>query len=234
MSIQKIIISFFLEPISYFLTFGALLVYLKIKGRQIRHTILVVYQIIGVGLLVGTFFARPNNYLYSYLYLLTGISFSLYFFFLFESHQKRWLTLLIGVLTMLYYSFERFMINGEKLFPSIGFVITSSGILIMVFIYFYLMMRNVSEEPITQNFDFWLMCSQLAYHLGAFGIFLTYNKLTLNILSTEQYSNENRALLTSLWGAHNILLFIGSLITWVGVILIVREHKREIIRDWNA
>jgi hypothetical protein len=225
MSIHTIIISFFLEPISYFLIFCALLTNSRLESWKRRHIVLIILHIIGVTLLVRSFFVSPNNYLYGYLYLVTGICFSLYFFFLYESYPNRWLTLLYGLMVIFYYFFERFFVTGEKLFPSIGFVITSSGIVIMIFIYFFLLITHVNEKSLLLNVDFWFVCSQLVYHLGAFGVFLTYNKLTVDIIATGNYSAENRELLTSLWGAHNILLFIGSLIFWTGVLWIFYQTK---------
>ncbi len=221
----QFIFSYLLEPFSYSLYFSALLAYLRIGNNKPKHKILIIYYFLGFTLLVIIVFTKYNSYLYGYLYLLIGISFSLYFFFLFESQKRRWLTLILGVATFLYYLIEWYLMGVEKLFPSIGFVITSTGIILMIFAYFIHLITHVNEESILRNFDFWFMCSQLIYHLGAFGIFLTYNKLTSNILPTEHYSDENRALLTYLWGAHNVLLFMGSLITWFGVLWIIYQNK---------
>jgi hypothetical protein len=227
MNTQQWIFSYLLEPFSYFLFFTALLAFLQIRDKKLRHKILTVYYFLGFILLVKIVFTKNNSYLYSYLYLLVSISLSLYFFFLFETQKRRWLTLIPGIATSLYYLVERYSITEAKFFPSIGFVISSTGIILMIFVYFFHLITHVEEESLFQNFDFWFTCSQLMYHLGSFGIFLTYNKLTLTILPTEHYSNENRDLLTYLWGAHNVLLFVGGLITWLGMIWIIKNDKIE-------
>jgi hypothetical protein len=223
----KYLVSSLLEPISYLLFFSAILVYLKIKIGSRKHEVLVIYFLIGFLLLVSTLQVDPNTYLYRYLYLITGIFFSIYFFFLLQSLYKRWLMLLFSGITILYYLIEQFSMGGISLFPSMGYVIVSTCIVFMIFIYLYQLMTHVKEESLSLNFDFWFVCSQLVYQLGAFGIFLTFNNLTKKILPSEHYSHENRVLLTYLWGAHNVLLFIASLITWVGVIWIIRNNKIE-------
>jgi hypothetical protein len=223
----KYIVTSLLEPISYFLFLSAILLYLKSKGGSGRHKVLVIYFLIGLLVLVSTLFVDPNTYLYNYLYLLTGILFSIYFFLLLKSIYKRWLMLLVSGITVLYYLIEQFSISGTSLFPSMGYVLVSTCIVFMIFIYLYQLMTHVKEESLSLNFDFWFVCSQLVYQLGAFGIFLTFNNLTRKILPSEHYSHENRVLLTYLWGAHNVLLFIASLITWVGVIWIIKNDKIE-------
>jgi hypothetical protein len=223
----KYIVSSILEPVSYLLFFIAILIYLKYKISSRKHKVLVIYFLIGFLLLLGILWVDPNNYLYRYLYLLTGIFFSIYFFLLFESFYNRWLTLLLGVLTILYFLYEQYSFDGVQLFPSMGYVIVSTIIIFMIFIYFYQLMTHVNGESLSLNFDFWFICCQLAYHLGAFGIFLTYNKLTEKILPTEHFSNANRSLMTYLWGAHNVLLFIASLGTWVGVLWILYQTKSK-------
>jgi hypothetical protein len=223
----KYIVTSLLEPISYFLFLSAILLYLKSKGGSGRHKVLVIYFLIGLLVLVSTLFVDPNTYLYNYLYLLTSILFSIYFFLLLKSFYKRWLMLVVSGITVLYYLIEQFSISGTSLFPSMGYVIVSTCIVFMIFIYLYQLMTHVKEESLSLNFDFWFVCSQLVYQLGAFGIFLTFNKLTRKILPSEHYSHENRVLLTYLWGAHNVLLFIASLITWVGVIWIIKNDKIE-------
>lgn len=221
------LVSFLLEPISFLLILIAIVLYLHTYGNQFRYKVLATYYLLGLITLVFTLYAKPNIYLYGYMYLLTGVGVSLYFFFLLGSNKKSWLMLLSGLITILYYLYERFLVGGNLLFPSIGYVIVSICIILNVFVYFYELMTHVNEESLLRNFDFWFVCSQLMYHLGAFAIFLTYNKLTLKILPTELYSNENRALLTYLWGGHNILLFVSSLIIWVGVLWIVYKNKSQ-------
>lgn len=219
------LISFLLEPLSFLISFIAIVFLLQIKDNKIEYKILVAYYLLGFAIHLCVVFVRPNTQLYSYLYLLSGVSISLYFFFLLKSTEKKWLILLPAFITILYYLFEQFFVRGIKLFPSMGYVVVSICLILLAFVYFYQLLTHVNEEPLVFNFDFWFVCSLLVYHLGAFGIFLTYNNLTKKILPSEHYSYENRVILTLLWEAHNVLLFITNLMIWIGVICIVRKMK---------
>jgi len=114
----------------------------------------------------------------------------------------------------------------DVFFPSMGFIIVSSGIIVLVFLYLHQLFSKIAGDGLSGNFDFWFICSQLIYQLGSFFIFLTYNYLTQKILPNESYTYENRSLLASLWGVHNVLLFLGSLITCFGVAWIYRKKSR--------
>jgi hypothetical protein len=106
-----------------------------------------------------------------------------------------------------------------------GYVVVSICLILLAFVYFHQLLTHVNEESLVFNLDFWFVCSLLVYHLGAFGIFLTYNNLTKKILPSEHYSYENRVILTLLWEAHNVLLFITNLIIWIAVIWILRRNE---------
>jgi hypothetical protein len=220
-------ITYLLEPISYFLFLSALLCYLRIGNVKLRHKVICIYYLIGFILLAKIVFTRHNAYLYSLVYLLTSIFFAYYFYLLFQARQQKWFAVFTGAITLIYYLYHAFFLKDNILFPSVGYVMTSTGVVILIFLLLNQLMRNVNEDSLTLNFDFWFICSQLIYHLGAFGIFLTYNHLTAKILPTEHFSDENRYLLTNLWGAHNVLLFIASLITCFGVIWILRRNRKK-------
>jgi hypothetical protein len=221
----KYLISYLLEPVAYFLYLLAILFYLLKVGSSLRFKLIWVYYLIGTVILVKILFTLNNTNLYSLLYLITGMGFAFYFYELFHSRIKKRIALFAGLLTVLYYCIRNFLVGSEQALDSIGFVITSTGITILIFIYLNDLMANVKEESLTQNFDFWFICSQLMYHLGAFGIFLTYNHFTSKILGSAYYSDKNRDLLTYLWGVHNVLLLLGSLLTWSGLLWIVYRRR---------
>jgi hypothetical protein len=158
-------------------------------------------------------------------YLVTSLAFAYYFYHTLPTKTGKIAAIAAGALTHIY-----FLINvgifGESLFDSIGYVITSMGITVLVFMYLYYLMSHVTEKPITADFSFWFISAQLVYHLGAFAIFLMFNYFTKRILTPELYIHENRAILVSLWGAHNVLLFLSSLLAVYGLIM-VRKHNRS-------
>jgi hypothetical protein len=218
-----------LEPVA-FLTFLCAILFSIRKGTRIfRFKELAVYFFIMLALAVSVniLFAHENSFLYSAMYLSTGIGLGYYFILLLESKTKKRIALLMCVSVCAYYLYKQILLTGESLFPSMGFVITSLEVIILIFLYFHQMMSNVKEESPLSTMDFWFICSQIIYHLGAFGIFLTYNYLTARIMGNDNYSYANRSLLANLWGAHNILLLISGLIMWFGVIWILKKKKIE-------
>ncbi len=221
----KYVISFLLEPASHLLFLCAVLIQLRIGDAKLRHKVLAIYYLMGFVLLVKIVFTKQNAYLYSLLYLLNSVGLDLYFFSLFETSKKRWLALLPAGVTLFYYLIKTFYVGADPLFPSIGFVISSVGILILIFFFLYQLMTQVKEESLSQSFDFWYICSHLIYQLGAFAIFLTYNNLTSKFLSDQHFSDENRDILIYLWGVHNVLLFLGSLLTLFGILWIAFRRK---------
>jgi hypothetical protein len=110
-----------------------------------------------------------------------------------------------------YYLIEIFRAEPPKVFDSLGFVILSVGIVVMSFLFMHQILTNVTEEPLSWNFDFWFVSSQLLYHLGSFFIFLTYGYLTKKLISSPEYSKQNIFYIRQLWVAHNVLLFLSAL-----------------------
>ena len=105
------------------------------------------------------------------------------------------------------------------LFDSVGYSIVSFSVVLYVIMYFHQLLSNVTDENLFHDFNFWLGSGYLIYFLGSFIIFLTYHYFTNRILAT--YTQEERQLLTNLWGLHNCLLFSGAglllgFILWLG------------------
>lgn len=168
----------------------------------------------------------PNLFLYNFLYLLTGVSLGIFFFVTLNSKFKKKIALVSTSTTLIYYITSNLYSGFDQLFDSLGYVVSSSGVVILIFLYFHQLMENVTEEPLSLNFDFWYSATQLAYHLGAFTIFLTYGYFTYKVLPIESYTKENRAILTYLWIVHNALLFLVSLLVLCGSVWISYWKKK--------
>lgn len=164
-----------------------------------------------------------NTHLYNVLYVLTSLAMAYYYSALLTSTWKRGITVLVGGVTLTYFA-ANILLGNDKLFDSNGYVITSTGVVLLIFLYLHQIFSNITEEQLSLKFDFWFVCSQLIYHLGAFGIFLTYHRLTEKVIDAN-YLHENRLILTYLWGIHNVLLFLGALLTCSGLIWIIYRKK---------
>ncbi len=222
---MKYLISYLLEPISYFLFFTALAFFSWRVDSKKKYWVLTGFYLVGFFVLLKILTPQYyNGFLYNFLYMFTSLSYGYFFMVTLRGKLKQWLIILCCTTTLIYYIINS-LILGERLFDSLGYVISSTGIVIMVFMYLHQVMNRVTEKSITLNFDFWFTASQLIYHLGAFAIFLTFNPLTQKVLPEEYFIHENRVILTYLWGVHNVLLFLGSLLTWLGLLWIVYRKR---------
>jgi hypothetical protein len=150
-----------------------------------------------------------------------------YFYHTLTSGWKKKLIVICCFLEAGYFINSNLLLQQEPVFDSVGHVLLSAGVMLMVFLFMHQVFSNVKDELLSMNFDFWFVCSQMIYHLGAFAIFLTYNYLTKKILADGFYSPENRILLTKVWGVHNVLLFLSSLITAASVVWIAYHRKSQ-------
>ncbi|MBS1681276.1 MAG: hypothetical protein JST48_06155 [Bacteroidetes bacterium] len=224
---MKFFISYILEFLAFFANFIALSVFCLKISTGFRYRLLCAYYLLASALIAKTLLdiTVNNAHLYSILYVITGLSVSYYFYDLFTSAGKRLLAIAVGLCTLAYYLLS--LQNKDIIFDSVGYALTSVGIVFLIFLYLHQLFSNITEEPLTNNFDFWFVCSQLIYHLGSFVIFLTYHRLIEKIMEGD-YSSENRAILTYLWGIHNVLLFLGSLLTASGLIWILSRRKSQL------
>lgn len=205
--------------------FGAFLFYARKVDRKFRYQVLYGYYLVAAVMMIKALQLDDNTQLYNLLYVLTSLSLGYYFYSLLQPRLKRTVALVCGLTPLLYYLSKSTVFESEPFFDSIGHAISSSGIVIMIFLYLHYIITNVKEEPLSHNFDFWFVCVQLFYHLGAFAIFLSYNYFTRKVLPVEYYSRENRSILTYLWVVHNVLLFLGALITAYAIVWIYRRKS---------
>jgi len=194
-------------------------------SKEFRYRVMCAYYLVAATLIAKTLFSTANNnYIYSITYVITGLSLSYYFQDLYLLKWKRVVAVACGGVTLIYYL--RSLQENDILFDSLGFVITSTGVVVLIFLYFHQIFTNVTEEQLFLNFDFWFICSQLIYHLGSFGVFLTFQRLTERVITEKNYELPFRNMLTYLWGIHNVLLFLGSLLTGGGLLWIA-YHRRS-------
>ena len=212
-------ISNLLEPISYGLCALFLLFYIR-RGNQLKWKVLLVYYFIAVALQLKAAYAETNIEIYSLLALITSIFLSSYFYFTLTSTWKRSLVISFCIIQTGYYVVANYIFSAIQVFDSTAYVILSVSAVLMAFMYMHQILTNITEEPLSLDFDFWFVSSQLFYHLGSFLIFLTYGYLTQKILTSDLYSYENRIYLSQLWRVHNVLLLLGSLFISAGVIWI--------------
>jgi hypothetical protein len=223
----KFIISYALEPISYLMLSIALYFFSK-KDHRAKIKILIAYSfIVSIILFKSTVIELSNNITtYNLLQLVTFFTIGIYYHQTILLKWKKRVIAGLCILDIFYYLINNIWLGNNSVFDSIGYVFLSVGVMMMIFLYLHQLLTNVTEEPLSQNFDFWFSASQMIYHLGAFAIFLSFNYLTKKILNSELYSRDNRAVLGWLWGAHNVLLFLSTLIT-IGGILWISSRKKS-------
>ena len=228
---MRIVIAFILEPAAYFL-FAAFIFYHSRNDRRTKNKVLYLYYFIATILMTKASLSglngESNIEIYSFLCLITFICMGVYFYHTLTSGWKQKVVVACCMLEAAYYLTYNVFIERESVFDSIGHVLLSLGMMLMVFLFMHQVFANVKDELLSLNFDFWFVCSQMVYHLGAFAIFLTYNYLTKKILAEELYSAENRILVTKVWGVHNVLLFLSSLITASSVVWIAYHRKSQL------
>jgi hypothetical protein len=220
----KSIISFWLEPVSLLLYLGALLTFTLKFDRRFHFRVLTGYYLIA-SIIMLKVFRGPNISVYNILYVFNALALGQYFYSLLIGKGKRIVVIVLVMVPVIYYIVNNVVFGGEEVFDSLGYVFSSIVIVVMIFMFLSQTLANVSEERLSMNFNFWYVASQLIYQLGAFIVFLTFNYLTKKIL-TADYSHENRAVLTKLWGLHNVLLFLSALLTIFGVVWI-SSHKKS-------
>jgi hypothetical protein len=221
---MKFFISHILEPLSFLIYFGAFFWYARMGQRKPGYRLITIYYLLATGILflaalryVGY---KSNTFYYNLLYPITSVGFAGYFFSLFKTRFKRTIALTVSITTLTY-----FIINlNEIYFDSLGYVISSTGIVLLIFLYLHQLLTNVSDDPLANNFDFWYICVQLMYHLGSFAIFLSYNYFTYRFLTAGDDKKSIGTLLTYLWIIHNIILFIGALVICYAV---ARAYRKE-------
>jgi hypothetical protein len=212
-----------LEPVSYGLCFLFILWHSR-KNKQTKWRALAAFYFIISLIMWKAAYTFPNLMLYSLLCLLSSISIGIYFYYTYHSKLKKAIAIFFGLLQAGYYLFDNLRATQASVLDGMGYVMLSVGVLLMSFMFMHQILTNVTEEPLSWNFDFWFVSSQLFYHLGSFFIFLTYGYLTRRLMSSD-YSAESRLYLGQLWIVHNVLLFLSTL--FIGISMLWISFRRK-------
>lgn len=129
---------------------------------------------------------------------------------------------------LLFISILNFFLNDlifkQQLFDSFVSSISRLSLIILVFLYFQQVLSNVNDQSILLYFDFWLISGYLIYFLGSFFIIMSWSHLSKGIVSEP--TAEQQQQFNTLWGVHNILLFISAFITFIGSVWIRHYQQR--------
>jgi hypothetical protein len=213
-----------LEPVAY-LVFAIAFSLETRKDKSTKVKVLLVHYVLSTIYMsyaaAEVFYDNDNRWLYNLLCVQTAIAICYYFHQLFSSIKKKFIIKCLVVINVFYFLINNIVFGKLFLFDSIGYALLSASVSIMGFLYFYGVIKNVRIRQF--DFNFWLVSGYLIYFLVSFAIFLTYHNLTNRILST--YTEEERRLLTALWGVHNILLFLSAMTTLIGSVWITYRNR---------
>lgn len=200
-----------LEPFSYLLYFIGIVIHSR-HSRWRSEKWLGVYYFLTTALMVYTtniFSTQTNNiWAYNVAAVVAAVCISAYFYQLLKSQLKKRVVLLLLSGFILYAFFKNIIQNDFGVFDSMGYSYVSASVAIYVMMYFHQLLKHVTDTNLFRQFNFWLASGYLIYFMGSFIIFLSYYYLTRKILPT--YTSEERELLTTLWGVHNMLLFVSA------------------------
>lgn len=225
------LISNFLEPFSYLIYAIALCLQYKTNGPG-KIKVLIVYYLLATILISYASWSiihknntaeSNNNWAYNILYFLTIFFLSFYMYRTFITIKSKIITL-----SLLFINIINFFLNDllfkQKLFDSFVSSISVLSLIILIFLYFQQLLRNVNEENILLDFDFWLLSGYLFYFLGSFFIILSWSHLSSRVVN--ELTAEQKEQFSILWGVHNILLFLSALITLIGNVWITHYQKK--------
>ena len=214
---MRALLTNFLEPISFLLFSIATFLFL-LRKQGIKEWVLFLYFLLSTVLMTLAAIDSSKNVnnisRYEIQLMLTAYFTGYYYLYIFASKSKKIIVIIMLVISTVYFISKHFSNYNEGLFDSPGYSVLSLSIVIFVFLYFNQILKKINEEPFLNDFDVWINASLLLYYLGCFFIFLTLYFLTKKIL--PQYTNQDRDLITNLWGFHNVLLFFSSvtLLSW--------------------
>lgn len=215
-----------LEPFTYLVNFIALLIYFRHTGQKSLIALLVYYGLSALLLTYGSLlviFKKHNIWIYDSTALIAALFLGYYFHNMLQNVVKK-AVVKAGTLLYVIYAIVRHLIyESPGMFDSIGYALLSALVVGYAFLYFHQALKNVDENDILVQFNFWLASACLIYFVGSFLIFLSYYHFTIKIMAT--YRQEERDILTVLWGIHNVLLFVSALVLLSGSLWITYRRK---------
>lgn len=202
----------YLEPLAYLVYLIAVSLYAKEHREKNPQLLLLYFTLAFACMLSSTILveikAPETIWLYNIHAFFTVWILGVYFRNLFQSSFKKNIATFLIVSVTAYLLVKNLVLHQFHTFDSIGYSLVSASVVLYVFLYFHQLLSNVTDENIFHNFNFWLTSGFLIYFLGNFIIFLSYHYFTAKIMAT--YTQEERYILTNLWGLHNCLLFVGA------------------------
>ena len=209
---MRSLITNFLEPSSLLIYFVGLWISHKkhnvpgTKPLAFYYLVAAVLQVMAS--MVVILKTETNIWMYDSVAFLTAIFISHHFYRLLQSPKKKKVVLVLFCVYLVHTVMREITMEGERLFDSFGYAIVSASIAIYVFMYYHQILQKVTAQSILYDFNFWLASSYLVYFVGNFIIFASYYYFTTLIIKT--LTKEQTSLMTTLWGLHNVLLFISA------------------------
>ena len=204
----------FLEPFSYFIYAAILFIKLG-RDKSFEKKVLFIYYLCATFLLfVASFLVIytaediENNWLYNIFYFITICVLSYYFYQILNNKIKKYIVIFLLVINVILFIFYDLVLGlFYHGFNEHAYAICFISIVVYALLYFDQLLRNVSEQNILYEFNFWLVSGYLLYFLGCFIIILFYKSVSV----------DDRG---SIWSLQNIILFLSSVVTLTGYLRI--------------
>jgi hypothetical protein len=189
------------------------------RDATFKKKVLFTYYIIGTLLILYAsllaFYKTmgDNNWLYNLFFLLTICIASYYFFQILQNKIKKYVIAILFVVNVSL--FIRYDILAHQFFNTYNNYVNAFcflSIVVYALLYFDQLLRNVSEQNILNDFDFWLISGYLLYFLGGFFLILMYKDANV----------EQRGII---WAIQNTILLCSSLVTLTGTLWIQRRRN---------
>lgn len=151
--------------------------------------------------------------MYNIFYLVTICILSWYFYQLFNSNiKKATVTLLLVTNVIIFISNDIFFGHFFNSFNDQQYAICFISVVIYALLYFDQLLRNITEQNILYQFNFWIVSGYLLYFLGSFIIILFYRSVNIDDSG-------------DVWALQNIILFLSSVVTLTGYLRIPSPAK---------
>lgn len=204
-------IQFALEPFSYLVYLGAILIHYRHSGWRSEKWLLAYYliSVVLMAYAANIFSDETNNiWAYNISAVVTLLCISIYFYRLLQATAKKRVVAGLLSIFLVYAIIKNIVLRDILLFDSMAYSYVSAAVSVYVLMYFHQILKNVTETDIFREFNFWLASAYLIYFMGSFIIFASFYYFTNRII--DSYTMPERQLLSTLWGVHNLLLFVSG------------------------
>lgn len=219
MSLLESFFKNFLEPVCY-LIYAIVFCLQFNKDKTFEKKILFFYYISATLLLLFASFNAmnideqiDNDWLYNIFYLITICVLSYYFYqILLDKTKKLAVLFLLSVNVVIFITYDMVLGHFFKSFNGYVYAICFISIVAYALLYFDQLLRNVNEQNILYQFDFWLVSGYLLYFLGSFIIILFYRSVDIDDSG-------------NVWALQNIILLLSSLVTLHGYLSVPSANR---------